>query len=164
METKVIAYEDGEYNVEIVVRKARLIDGIRRTVLIAQERAAMLAAYGIKSKGDDDAAESEELRTAMPEGAESYLWVYRMHTYSPCIAATVEIRNLEGAGMKLSKDISPEEFLELPEALVLLWENGTLEINSHWALRIPKKAEVGETPEEAGEENEPADSSSSDKS
>lgn len=164
METKVIQYKDSEFNVEIVVRKARLIDGIRRTVLIARERALMLAAYGVKPK-DDDAKETAELQAAAAmSGEESYLWVYRMHTYPPCVAATVEIKNLEGAEVELSKDISPEDFLELPEALVMQWESGVLEINPHWIFRSAKEVKAGETPEEAGEENEPADSSSSDKS
>ena len=134
MRTRTVVYKDDSYDVEIDVRQAALGGGFRRTALRSRELA--------QSKKRD-----------APEGPEGYLaqWV-AFRTLPDCLGATAEIRNLDKEKEQLSSEMNLEEFLALPEALVIVWEQAVYECNPHW-MPLPKEEE------ESGEAPEPDDNS-----
>ena len=70
--------------------------------------------------------------------------------YPCCIAATEKIENGEDAEMELSKDITFEDFANLPDALFQQWQKVVYNLNPHWRYEKPETKE--------GEEQEPTDS------
>ena len=72
--------------------------------------------------------------------------------YPTCIAATEKIENGEDAEKKLSKDISFEDFANLPDALFQEWQKVAYRLNPHWVYRTPETKK--------GEEQEPTVSES----
>ena len=66
------------------------------------------------------------------------------------LCVELKIKNKRGSKKKLRKTITLEQFLELPEALYVIWEKAAYEVNPTWA---PQQEE--ETPEQ-GEAQEPA--------
>ena len=131
MPTKVITYKDELYNVTLTVRNATVLDGMTRSVLLAQMFAQPL----------------EE--TVSPELAR-FRRVLLLHTYPACLAAT-GFKNRK-ATRTITAEITPEEFFQLPETLVKEWETAVFEINSHWN---PIRASDEEETE--GEAKEPSD-------
>jgi len=136
MTTRVIQFKDNDYDVTLTVRSATVLDGMTRSVLIAQ----MFAQPFDASKADVTA----RLRR-----------VLLLHTYPGCIAAT-SFENQEAKKL-LDTTLTPEDFLGLPEALVLEWEKVVFELNPHW---ITERTSEKET---KGEANEPNDKKTSTK-
>ena len=64
-----------------------------------------------------------------------------------CLGATVEIRNLDESKQSLSAELSFDEFLDLPEALIQMWQEATYAVNPHWLPRLREEDESGEAPE-----------------
>lgn len=149
MEARTVRYRDKNYNVLIRLRQARVVEGIKRSTIIQEN----LGRETVKA-----AAEGEDALQLTVEGISHR--VVAIYTYPACIAATVAVENLEtytGAdgeehpftnGLELKADLSLEEFLELPEALVLMWEGAAYELNPHWAPRlVPREDEEGKDKE-----------------
>jgi hypothetical protein len=63
---------------------------------------------------------------APDEGFESY--VYRTHMYANCLACT----EIVSTGEREITDLTPEEFLDLPDELVARWTDAVFEENPHW--------------------------------
>lgn len=102
MRQEVVDYKDDTYDVLITVRAARVIDGIRRTCIMAEQ---------------------------IGEPVEAYL-------YPTCICSVDSIENRDPGKKQLSQYLTAEEFLELPEALVILWEEAAYRANPHWEPRL----------------------------
>ena len=136
MRERTVVYKDDDYDVEIVVRQAALSAGFRRTALQSREMARL--------------KEKDKV-----EGAEGYLvqWA-AFRTLPDCLCASVEVRNLDKEKTQLSSEMDLDQFLSLPEALVIVWEQAVYECNPHW-MPIPKEEE------KSGEVPEPDDSSTS---
>lgn len=157
MQESSIKYEDGQYNVEIVVHQATVRDGIQRTLLLNQQLCEL--------KAQEKAGKSADLMTR----------AVATLTYPACMAATAEVRNLDVNKKQLKKKLTLDEFMELPDALVYLWEDAAFQLNPHWLPPAPKKkkkpeegegGEEGEAGEEAqepqeGEAQEPSNEKSS---
>lgn len=127
MTTKVIQFKDDEYDVTLTVRSATVLDGMTRSVLIAQ----------IFAQPFD--ASKAEIKARLRR-------VLLIHTHPACIAVT-DFENRE-AKKVLDATLTSEDFLGLPEVLVLEWENVVFELNPHWeAERSSKKETKGEAAE-----------------
>lgn len=150
MATREVRYRDEEYNVIIHLRQARVVEGMKRTQIIQDnlERAVLEA----KARGEDPPEPTVENLA---------LRVLRFYTYPACIAAVTSIENPKsytGAddkshpfvnGKELMPEMTLEEFFELPEAMVLIWEEAAYELNPHWVPQF--------RPVEPKEEEKPAE-------
>ena len=117
---KEIVYREGDYDVTIVVREARAIDGYRRQVLLSE-------AVNLPT---DDKASVSSLDVA--------LTVFRIWCYPALVAATATIKNSADAKIKIEENpdkLDLQTLLELPDSLVRRWEDTVWELNPHW---IPK--------------------------
>lgn len=153
--TREVRYRDEEYNVLIHLRQARVIEGMKRGQII-QER---LGAETVKTVAEGEGAPVPTLDTLTSR-------LVSFYTYPACIAATTSVDNLKsytGAdgkkhpftdGKELAADIPFDEFLELPEALVVLWEEAALELNPHWMPRFQPKVAAEEESEEPRAEDD----------
>jgi hypothetical protein len=135
MRERTVIYKDDSYDVEIVVRQATLGASFKRIKLRSREQAQM--------KAKDAEVSSDPLM----------LWT-AFRALPDCLGATVEIRNLDKEKQQLSTELSFDEFLELPEALIMLWQESTYEVNPHW-LPSPREED------ESGEAEGPSDNSAS---
>lgn len=125
-----IEYKNDEYDVKLSVRQATVLDGINRSALVSR--------MFIEIPHDDEASEVERYRR-----------VLLLQTYPACLTAT----DIESNGTKeLTSNITPEEFLTLPDALVKQWEDTVFRLNPHWVFRRPTTAE--DISGEASEPNE----------
>jgi hypothetical protein len=124
-----IEYKDGQYDVVLTVRQATVLDGMERSAIVAN----MFA---------------QNPHSADMTDIQRYRRVMLLQTYPACLAAT----NIESRGMKeLSTDLTPEEFLGLPEVLVKQWEDTVFRLNGHWLFRAVVKEDA------TGEAHEPND-------
>lgn len=127
MTTKVIQFKDDDYDVTLTVRSATVLDGMMRSVLIAQTFAQPF--------DFDKADEIARLRR-----------ILLLHAYPGCISVT----NFENRDAKkvLDATLTHEDFFGLPELLVLEWEMLVFELNPHWeSERTSKKKTKGEASE-----------------
>jgi len=85
---------------------------------------------------------------------ERYFRMTLLQTYPDCLAVA-SVVNHKGAKKKLVlEDLSVEAFMELPEALVIEWEQAALKCNPHWIPQPPKEKDVeGEKPEPNSDAN-----------
>lgn len=122
-----VEYSDDDYDVVITVRQASMKSSIKRQVLRGKQAALL------------------EQREKEGEPAPFHYRYYALQTLPQLFGSTVEIVNAKGAKLKLPDEMGIDEFMELPEALVALWEEAALGVNPHW---LPKD-------DESGEESEP---------
>ncbi len=148
MREATVEYHDDDYNVQLVVVQCSLERGFRRSALQAEN-----AVFLKKRESEGGAIEFQERYVAF-------------HTHPECIAATKEIHNLDGAAMQFpDTTITLEDFLKLPEALIVLWEKAVYALNPHWVPELPsvlkKKIDQGELNRggsDQGEVKEPGNS------
>ena len=140
MEQATVEYQDSEYNVTILVQQA--------TVRMGWQRATLTAHFEGQLK-QLPATEQGDLATR-------YI-VFR--TIPELLAATVHIKNSKGAKKKLDKGLSLQEWLDLPEALVLNWERAVYKLNPHWVIKPPEEEKQGEAPKPGDNSNSTKDSS-----
>lgn len=142
---KEIKYKDEEYDVAIFVRRATLLDGMERSVMIASALRARGVELGDVEAPEEDAAPSIEV-------SKSFLELY---TFPNCVACTSEVRNAKEASKLVPpvEDLTFEEFINLPEQLAMMWVEAAVELNPRWA--------VGFGADESGEGNEPDSKSGS---
>ena len=131
MRTRTVVYKDDDYDVELEVCQVSLVQGFRRIALHSRELARL------KERGQ--------------EADLMVQWV-AIRSLPDCLACT-NIKNLSKDKKQLPTELSLDEFLALPEALVIVWEQAVYECNPHW---LPQRKEP-----EQGEAQEPADSSNS---
>ena len=126
MKKTVVTYKDDEYDVELTVRQATVMDGMDRSAKMALIHAQPFDAEG--------ATATARFRRYM-----------LMQTYAACLSVTEIVNH---GTKKLKPDISPEDFLELPDSLVLVWDRAVFELNSHWVIRVKEEDEktLGEAP------------------
>ena len=118
LQTKTITYEDQSFHVDIVVKQATLKDSFRFDALRFLPR--------------ENVEEPEDL-------VEKF--VFRMHdlfsklTHPALVVGTVEIHNLDPDKEQLTMEELPlaERIMELPQALVDMWEEAVLELNPTWS-------------------------------
>jgi len=143
----VVEYRDDDYNIEITVVQASLERGFTRASL-SQRMDAQLRARKI----EEGAEIGNELQ---------YRFV-AIRTYPEVMAATKQIKNVPDASGKstsqLSLPMSFEDFIALPEALVMLWEQAVYAMNPHWVPKRPKEEAEGGEAEKQGEPKEPSSS------
>lgn len=132
MRSEKVTYADGEYDVVISIRQATVLDGMRRSILEVEAAADPL-----------DLVEEKYI---------GYLRFMVSEAYPTCMAAVEKFENGENAEKKLSKDMSFEDFANLPDALFQEWQKVAYRLNPHWVYRKPETKE--------GEEQEPTDSES----
>ena len=132
MKSATVVYEDDNYDVEITVRQATVLDGMRRAILEIEASAESLVVVEEKHAG--------------------YLRFMISEVYPSCMASIESIENGEDAKKKLSKEMSFDEFASLPDALFQQWQKVVYELNLHWVYRRPETKQ--------GEEKEPTDSES----
>jgi len=128
MRKAVIVYDDDDFHVKITLSQATGLMGIRRTVLSGQE-------------ADKPFSLSANVQERIDR-------IYRTVTYPACLASVVSIDYPEKS-MGLPEDMSADDFMHLPEALIVLWEKAALELNPHWVPEFmkTKEAELGESKE-----------------
>jgi len=115
-----IKYQDQDYHLEIVVGEARVIDGYKRQIMLANTAENSPPPIGGATQ---DAA----------------MYILKAFTYPNIVAGTRSVTNLDDAGSKLPEDIDDltfEELLELPERLIRIWEDAILELNPHWMPNV----------------------------
>ncbi len=139
MRKATIEYKDDDYDVIISVQQADVRAGIARSTIL---NAQILASRKQREEHPDKPVSVMERAIATL-------------TYPVCIASTTEIVNNEPKTPKQLRlqRLTLDKFLALPDALALIWEEASLEVNPHW---VPKLA----APE--GEEKEPVKETSSD--
>ena len=137
MRTRTVAYKDDGYDVELVVRQMSLGGGFRRLALRSREAARFKERF--KEPGED---------------AANYLQLHWVaHFMLPACLGATEIKNLDADKIQVLDEMDLDDFLALPEAMVILWENAVYECNPHWMPRMKE--------DEQGEAREPGDDSSS---
>lgn len=148
LKREIVEYVDDFYHVRITVGQATVREGLRRSALIAK-------------RGYPDEAELEELR----KGFDPVRFVedqYLLWTYPACVAGTVEIENLDPEKPNsLSLEVLNEgsdTFLDLPDALVIIWENAVLEVNPHWSPFFDRGAKKAPMSEENDSQKNESDS------
>jgi len=115
---KTVKYEGGGHQVEIEVREAGRLQGIRRLDYI-DEAKEWLEAQGYKPGSLEDTAK-------IPQDVWQIFLVTRFER-SACLAAAV---SLDGVPEEW---LSVEGFAETaPEELVIDWVNAAYELNDHW--------------------------------
>ena len=132
MKESIVQYSDDNYDVTITVRQASL--------------AAAFKSYALRAKG-----EAEILKREKGGMIDIYVRHTARRTFPELYGATVEIINGEDANLKLPDEMGLDEFLQLPEALIILWERATYETNPQWMPQ--RKAD------ESGEVSEPVKNS-----
>ena len=134
MNTSIVKYKDSEYDVTFTVRQATVMDGLTRSVHLAE-------AY--TEPQDDDTSMVKRLQRIMI-----------IHTLPACLAVTT-VENSAEALKKLDLDaLTHEDFLQLPEEMVFHWERAVFKLNPHWEVQAPTSEEEAAQ----GEKNEPGDS------
>ena len=128
-----VEYSDDSYDVVITVRQSSMKSSIKRQVLQGKQAALL------------------KQREKEGEPAPPHYRYYALRTLPELFGATVEIVNAKDAPLKLPEEMDIDEFMELPEALVVLWEKATYGVNPLWAA-VPED-------DESGEESEPDKSS-----
>jgi len=108
MVTSELRYIDTEYDVTLAIKQATFADGLRRSALQAKDRAD---------------AEKE-----LPLGYNLYAAFYLY----PSLLCATEIIKDEGE-KHLSLDMTQDELMELPDALVSIWSDAIWEKNPHWS-------------------------------
>lgn len=151
---KVIEYRDDEFDVLITVRAARVKDGIRRTLIMNEQLGTNLGEEVARRVEAPKGEEGETLPLAPPGAGAIGIRLLRMYTYPACVCSIDKIENLDPAKKELSPDISIEDFLELPDALVMIWEQAAYDANPHWLPRIkPLPGKEGEAAKKASSNN-----------
>jgi len=123
-----VEYSDDDYDVVITVRQSSMASSIKRQVLHGKQ-AALIAQ-----------------REKEGEPVSIIYRYYALQMLPQLYGSTVEIVNAKDAKLKLPDEMDIDEFMELPEALVVLWEEAALGVNPHW---LPQRDD------ESGEESEP---------
>lgn len=121
MEGKTYEYEDDFYKVTATIDRATLRIGQKRTRLLSV-------------RGDvlgDDADEVD-------------FWSYRM--FVDIVSATSKLTNNRGGEAKVPWPLTYDQFLDLPEMMVMGWHDAVVEVNPHW---VPWR-QAGE-PDDQGE-------------
>jgi len=126
-----VEYSDDSYDVVITVRQSSMKSSIKRQVLQGKQAALL------------------KQREEEGEPAPLHYRYYALRTLPQLFGSTVEIVNAKDAKLKLPDEMDIDEFMELPEALVVLWEEAALGVNPHWMIKD----------DESGEESEPDKSS-----
>jgi len=124
-------YKSDKLNVVFTVRQATVFDGMNRSVLLSQM-------YSTTPSGED-MSEVERLRRML-----------LIRTYPACLAVTSVINRGDDA---ILMDMTPEEFLQLPDVLVMQWEEVVFRLNPHWVIR--RRSSQENVPE--GEAKEPSE-------
>ena len=135
MKQGLVEYKDDDYHVKITVVQCSLAQGFRRNAAHAINAAKMKV---------------RETEGKIPGFQERYV---AFRTHPELVGATTEVQNLEDAKVQLPAEPTLEEFLELPEALILVWERVVYQMNPHWVPEMPK--EKGGKEEAKGEVKEP---------
>jgi hypothetical protein len=136
--TKTIEFKDEEYDVKIVIRRATIFDGILR--------ASLQVHVGRELEGrPDKEGEVPELRLTLS--------LYSRYVYPACMSCIETLENNPEALKSMGANLSLDEFLGLPEPLVVAWEREVFKLNPSWEYPFRRG------PEEAdrGEEEEPSD-------
>lgn len=117
LKTREVVWENDRVIVTLVVKEASTYVGIRRARLMSDVQ--NLASW------KDEKMSIEER-------------VVRQITYTACAAALVSANVAPKDGItlddseKITTEISVEEFLNLPESLVVRWNDAVLAVNPHW--------------------------------
>lgn len=128
MKEETIEYKDGALNIVLTVRQATVLDGMTRSVRVAQMYAKPLEG--------EDVSDVERMQRLM-----------LIQAYPACLTVTSVVNRGEDA---ISMDMTPEEFLALPDILVIQWEEVVFRLNPHWVVKRRSQAE-----EDLGEVSEP---------
>jgi len=143
VKTLKVSYRDDEYDLVLTVRQATILDGMRKAILDLEASSEI-----IKTETKDTPTEVD----AIPEKWSGYLRFMVSEAYPCCVAAIESIENAEDAKKILSKDMTFNEFADLPDALFQQWRKAVYKLNPHWIYKEPETKK--------GEENEPANSES----
>lgn len=141
-----LEYEDERFHVEIKVRRVTVRQGLYRQKLYREAWQE----------------EAEKQRGGTMDLEERLI---HLMSYPTCLGATISVKNLGDDDLeKLSQDITFEEFLDLPDALVTKWEELAYGANPHWLPTLPtavgEEAEEEEDPDRKKDEPESTSSSS----
>jgi len=149
-----VHFKDEQLDVTVEVRRATVLDGIRRAALTADVSKAL---------GDDDSPLSQFLKkeTGLEITASIAAYTLLRFTYPSCLACVANVTNATDSEFKVETSLTPIDFLSLPELFIEAWEDQVYILNPHWDYRklfTKAKVEAGEnlTPEEKlGEGKEP---------
>jgi len=115
---KVIEYKDDDLDVRLTINRATVRIGMMRTLL--QEKARVAA-----HERSPEAITDDELWNDIE------LWS-QINFFPSLIAATSDAKGFE------EWPPTYEQFLELPELLVMEWESAVFELNPHWRPKLPE--------------------------
>lgn len=105
----------GDYDLVLEVQQANVLLGADYHQLCSEMRDQ----YPAPEEGDERFA------------AKQMEWVVRVTRYPACITALVDVKS---KGKKtVSKDMSVDDFLQLPQVLMEVWYEATLKVNPQWS-------------------------------
>lgn len=131
-----VTYKDSEYNVTFMVRHATLRDGLVLGMLVRK------ASEAVKKLTEQFADMGTEDLTVL-------LHVYHV-IYPRCMSVTYDIHNDPKATKRLTRGLTAEEFLELPQDLGFAWIEAVYEVNPDWRQQQEEGEEPGESSEPSG--------------
>jgi len=132
MKESIVEYSDEEYDVKITVRQCSLAASFKRQAIRAKQVAHLL-----KMEKEGNKPNIYERYAALRYLPELY-------------GATVKIVNAKDAKLKLPDEMDLDAFMALPEALIILWERATYEVNPQWIARTDDSGEAKEPGKSSG--------------
>lgn len=144
LKTKTVTHEGPGKPLTVTVSEASALMGMCRSVLIS-EALTFIGAQQQAEKEDEDRPEGKR-RVWTDDDRNLALYLLRRYAWPDCIACTVASQGFDHA------DLTFEDFCELPEVFIGLWQQTARELNPHWAG--PQEEEEGEE-DEAAKKKEP---------
>jgi len=141
MKTSVVEYKDDDYDVQLTVRQCTLEQGMKRTSLRVEQELAL------KKRG-----EQKGVGAANSAALLQRQWL-ALRTYPDLLASTVEISGKHLGD--LSVDMAFEQFMQLPEALVMVWEQAVYRVNPQYVLTVKPTKEKTPSPPRASRKRAP---------
>lgn len=129
--TQTVTHKGQGDPLEVTVSEATALMGMRRSVLISE------ALTFIRAQRDESPPEeAAKTTTWADDDASLAIYLLRRYAWPDCIACTTGSKGLDHTSLTF------DEFCELPEVFIGLWQQAARELNPHW----------GGEPEEAEEE------------
>ncbi len=134
LQQRSVTYESGDVKIALIVSEASALTGMKRALLRGRASAYL---DSLNNAADEDNA--DDSRALSPLDLSAITLMARI-VYPDLISAVVEADGLDLA-------MSVDDFCNLPDSLVDIWEVAVYQLNPHWLPSQSDDTEVGEEEE-----------------